>query len=281
MGFRRLSVRDCAGFGNTRRRGANPPPPMPLSKNPPSVLDLARMIDHSLLHPTLTDAELHKGLAVARRCGCATACVKPCSVPLAVESLFGSGVGVSAVAGFPHGNSHIALKVAEADRALAEGAIEVDAVVNIGKVLGGDWDYATDELRELNAVCRARGAILKVIFENGFLQESHIVRLCEICTELDIAFVKTSTGYGFVRQPGGGYDYHGATDDHLRLMRRHSGPAVRMKAAGGVRTLDDLLRVRVLGVARVGATATESILAEAVARRLPGPLPEGLAAACA
>jgi deoxyribose-phosphate aldolase len=246
------------------------------SKNLPSVLDLARMIDHSLLHPTLTDAELHTGLAVARRCGCATACVKPCSVPLAVEALSGSGVGVCSVAGFPHGNSHIALKVAEADRAVGEGATEIDVVVNIGKVLGGDWDYVTDELRELNTVCRARGALLKVIFENDYLQESHIVRLCEICTELDVAFVKTSTGYGFVKQPGGGYNYRGATDDHLRLMRRHSGPGVRMKAAGGVRTLDDLLRVRVLGVARIGATATESILAEAVRRGHPAPTPEGL-----
>jgi len=246
------------------------------SKNLPSVLDLARMIDHSLLHPTLTDAELHKGLAVARRCGCATACVKSCSVPLAVESLAGSGGGVCAVAGFPHGNSHIALKVFEAERAAAEGATEIDAVVNIGKVLGGDWDYVTDELRELNAVCRARGALLKVIFENDYLQDSHIVRLCEICTELDVAFVKTSTGYGFVKQPGGGYNYRGATDEHLRLMRRHSGPGVRMKAAGGVRTLDDLLRVRVLGVARIGATATESILTEALRRGHPAPTPEGL-----
>ena len=254
---------------------------MPQHSNLPSVLDLARMIDHSLLHPTLTDAEMHEGLGVARRCGCATACVKPYAVPMSVEALFGSGVGVCAVTGFPHGNSHIALKVFEAERAAAEGASEIDAVVNIGKVLGGDWDYVTDELHEVNAVCHARGALLKVIFENDYLQESHIVRLCEICTELNVAFVKTSTGYGFVKQPGGGYDYRGATDDHLRLMRRHSGPEVKMKAAGGVRTLDDLLRVRVLGVSRIGATATEAILAEAVRRGLPGPVPAGLAVAAA
>ena len=254
---------------------------MPQSKNLPSVLDLARMIDHSLLHPTLTDAELHKGFAVARRCGCATACVKSCNVPMAVESLFGSGVGVCSVAGFPHGNCHIALKVAEADRAMGEGATEIDVVVNIGKVLGSDWDYVTDELREVNAVCRARGALLKVIFENDYLQEFHIVRLCEICTELDVAFVKTSTGYGFVKQSDGGYNYRGATDDHLRLMRRHSGPGVKMKAAGGVRTLDDLLRVRVLGVSRIGATATEAILDEAVRRGHPAPVPEGLVVAAA
>ncbi len=250
---------------------------MPQRNPAPSVVDLARMIDHSLLHPTLTDTQLETGLAVARRCGCATACVKPYTVPVAVEALLGSGVGVCAVAGFPHGNSHIALKVTEADRAVAEGATEIDVVVNIGKVLGGDWDYVAEELEAVNAVCHARGALLKVIFENDYLQEAHIVRLCEICTELNVAFVKTSTGYGFVKQPDGGYNYRGATDDHLRLMRRHSAPPVRIKAAGGVRTLDDLLRVRVLGVARIGATATEAILGEAIRRGLPGPVPRGLA----
>jgi deoxyribose-phosphate aldolase len=183
---------------------------------------------------------------------------------------------VCAVVGFPHGNSHIALKVTEADRATGEGASEIDVVVNIGKVLGGDWDYVRSELSEVNDICRARGALLKVIFENDYLQESHIVRLCEICTELEVAFVKTSTGYGFVKQPDGNYNYRGATDENLRLMRRHSGPKVQIKAAGGVRTLDDLLRVRVLGVSRIGATATEAILAEAIRRGLPGPIPVGL-----
>ncbi len=247
----------------------------------PTVRDLARMIDHSLLHPTLTDDQLQQGLALARRCECATACVKPYAVPMALEALFGSGVGICAVAGFPHGNSNIALKVTEADRALAEGAGEIDVVVNIGKVLGGDWDYVTDELREVNEVCLARGALLKVIFENDYLHESHIVRLCELCTELKVAYVKTSTGYGFVKQAGGDYNYRGATDEHLRLMRRHCGPEVKIKAAGGIRTLDDLLRVRVLGVSRIGATATESILEAAVQRGLPGPLPLGLADAMA
>jgi deoxyribose-phosphate aldolase len=234
------------------------------------------MIDHSLLHPTLTDAQVFDGLAVARRSECATACVKPYAVPAAVVALLGSGVGVCAVVGFPHGNSHIAIKVTEADRATGEGANEIDVVVNVGKVLGGDWDYVRDELREVNEICRARRAILKVIFENDFLQESHIVRLCEICTEVEVAFVKTSTGYGFVKQPDGSYSSRGATDAHLRLMRRHSGPKVQIKAAGGVRTLDDLLRARVLGATRIGATATEAILAEAIRRGLPGPIPAGL-----
>ncbi len=254
---------------------------MPPNHHRLSVADLARMIDHSLLHPTLTDSQLLAGFAVARRCGCATACVKPYAVPMAVESLLGSAVGVCAVAGFPHGNSHTALKVTETDRAIAEGATEVDVVVNIGKVLAGDWDFVTDELREVNEICLARCAVLKVIFENDYLQESHIVRLCEICTELGVAFVKTSTGYGFVRQPDGAFSYRGATDEHLRLMRRHCGSHVRIKAAGGVRTLDDVLRVRVLGASRIGATATEAILLEAVKRGLPGPVPAGLVAAAA
>lgn len=245
----------------------------------PTVLDLAQMIDHSLLHPTMTDAQLCEGLAIARRCSCATACVKPYSVPMSAAALAGSGVAVCAVAGFPHGNSHVALKVAEAERAIGEGATEIDVVVNIGKVLGSDWTYVSDELKTVNAACTVRGAILKVIFENDYLQEAHIVRLCELCTEHAIAFVKTSTGYGFVKQPSGDYNYRGATAAHLTLMRQHSGPRVQIKAAGGVRTLDDLLRVRALGVTRIGATATEAILADAIQRGLPGPVPPGLTAA--
>jgi deoxyribose-phosphate aldolase len=115
-----------------------------------------------------------------------------------------------------------------------------------------------------------------VIFENDYLQESHIIRLCEICTQLDIAFVKTSTGYGFVKQASGDYNYKGATDAHLRLMRLHSGAKVQIKAAGGVRTLDDLMQVRALGVTRIGATATKRSLNEAVKRKFPAPVPVGL-----
>src|SRR6185312_14352006 len=157
----------------------------------PSVSDLARMIDHSLLHPTMTDDQLRDGLAIARRCGCASACVKPYAVPSSVKALAGSGVAVCAVAGFPHGNSHIALKAEEAERAIAEGASEIDFVVNIGKVLSGDWAYVSEELKTVAATCGSRGALLKVIFENDYLQDAHIVRLCEISTELGIAFVKT------------------------------------------------------------------------------------------
>lgn len=248
---------------------------MPSTSANVTVLELARMIDHSLLHPTMTDAQIREGLAIARRCSCATACVKPYAVPMSAAALAGSGVAVCAVVGFPHGNSHPDSIAAEAVRAIAEGAREIDMVANAGKVLGGDWDYVADGLQTVNAACVSRGAILKVIFENDYLQEAHIVRLCGLCTEAGVAFVKTSTGYGFVKQANGDYNYRGATDVHLRLMREHCGPGVQIKAAGGVRTLDDLLRVRALGVTRIGATATETILAEAVRRGIPGPVPAG------
>jgi deoxyribose-phosphate aldolase len=221
------------------------------------------MIDHSLLHPTMTDAEIADGCRLAREYDVATACVKPYAIKLARSILDGSGVGVCPVIGFPHGNSTRAIKVAEADEAARAGGNEIDAVINIGKALGGDWAYVREEIRAINEGVVANGAILKVIFENDYLQDEHIVRLCEICSEIGVAFVKTSTGYGFVKQSDGTYNYRGATDRHLSLMRKHCAPGVQIKAAGGVRTLDDLLRVRALGVTRVGATATRAMLDEA------------------
>jgi deoxyribose-phosphate aldolase len=229
----------------------------------PTVAELARMIDHSLLHPTVTDEQIRAGCDVARRCHVATACVKPYSVPMCAELLGGSEVAVCAVAGFPHGNGHTAMKVKEAEMAITEGASEIDVVVNVGKVLGGQWDYVSDEIRTVNDACVGRGALLKVIFENDYLKDEHIIRLCEICTAHRVAFVKTSTGYGFVKQPDGTYNYRGATAEHLKLMRAQCAEFVRVKAAGGIRTLDDALRVVELGATRIGATATEAILAEA------------------
>jgi deoxyribose-phosphate aldolase len=153
--------------------------------------------------------------------------------------------------------------VVEAESAALAGAPEIDMVVNNGKVLGGDWGYVAREIRLINEAVVAVGGILKVIFENDYLTEAHIIRLCEICTEAKVAFVKTSTGYGFVKQANGDYNYKGATEAHLRLMRKHCPPSVQIKAAGGVRTLDDLLKVRELGVSRIGATATSVILEDA------------------
>jgi len=224
---------------------------------------LAKMIDHSLLHPTVTDRDISDGCTVARRCGTATVCVKPYAVSLARDALAGSGVGVCSVIGFPHGNSTTGIKVAETEQAIRDGAVEIDMVINIGKALGGDWDYVEREIREIHAACRTGNAALKVIFETDFLADPQIIRLCEICSAARVAFVKTSTGYGFVKQPDGGYAYRGATEHNLELMRKHTDPAVQVKAAGGIRTLDQMLRARALGATRIGATATEAILEEA------------------
>ena len=228
-----------------------------------TLRELARMIDHSLLHPTMTDDEIRTGCELARRYEVATACVKPYSIPLAKEALAGSTVGVCPVIAFPHGNSTTALKVKEAEAAAQAGGVEIDMVINVGKTLGGDWAYVSTEISSINDVVVANGAILKVIFENDYLQDAHIIKLCEICSSVGVAFVKTSTGYGFVKQENGMYSYKGATVAHLKLMRQHCSPSVQIKAAGGIRSLDDLLLVRSLGVTRIGATATAPILEEA------------------
>lgn len=235
-----------------------------------TVKDFAKMIDHSLLHPSMTDEILKKECEVAAKYDCATVCIKPYAVPDAVTWLDGSDVDICAVAGFPHGNSHTGTIIHEAVRACKEGAKEIDIVSNTGKVLGGDWDYVKTELQAVNEAVVAEGAILKVIFENDFLQDEHIIKLCEICSEANIAFVKTSTGYGFVKQDNGMYSYAGATVPHLKLMRKNSAPGVQVKAAGGVRTLQDLLLVRSLRVTRVGATATAVMLDEASERIAKG-----------
>ena len=232
-----------------------------------SLQSIAKMIDHSLLHPTFTDRELVAGCKVARDFDVASVCIKPYAVPLAVSELKGSRVAVGTVVGFPHGNSHIDIKLKEAAGAISDGATELDVVVNIGKVLGNDWEYIAEEVRTLNAYVVGKKALLKVIFENDFLPDDDFkIRLCEICNNTNVAFAKTSTGYGFTRRDNGMYQYAGATDHDLQLMREHCKPSVQIKAAGGIRTLDDVLRVKSLGVTRVGATATAAILQEAKAR---------------
>jgi len=231
-----------------------------------TVKSLAGMIDHSLLHPTMTDADILKGCAVAKKYCVAAVCVKPYAIGMCKRTLDGTDVAICSVVAFPHGNSTTQMKVKETEEALGLGATEIDMVVNIGKVLGGEWDYVSDEIKRVNDAVISKSAILKVIFENDYLSDLHIIRLCEICSSHSVAFVKTSTGYGFVKQPDGMYSYKGATDGHLRLMREKCSSGVQIKAAGGVRTLDDLLRVRGLGVTRVGATATVEIMEEAKAR---------------
>jgi len=239
----------------------------------PTVNELAKMIDHSLLHPTMTDADVETGCELSRDYGVATACVKPYSIHQAIDILAGSDVLVCAVIGFPHGNSTTGIKVVEAEAAALAGAKEIDMVVNVGKVKGGDLDYVAREVHLINEAVVAAGSILKVIFENDYLENNEVIRLCEICSEANVAFVKTSTGYGFVKGSDGKYSYAGATHEHLKLMRKHTADHIEIKAAGGVRTLDDLLDVRGLGVTRIGATATQGMLNEAIQLGFEGSLP--------
>jgi len=171
---------------------------------------------------------------------------------------------VCTVVGFPHGNSSTEVKVFETQKACEEGAQEIDMVVNIGKVLQEDWEYVGKEIKSIAAVTKKHHAALKVIFENDYLPEDkHKIKLCEICSEAQVEFVKTSTGYGFVKGNDGKFSYEGATEHDLKLMRQHSAPEVQIKAAGGVRTLEDLLKVKSWGVSRIGATATATILEDA------------------
>jgi len=235
---------------------------------------LAKMIDHSLLHPTMTDRELEDGCRLAARYGVATVCIKPYAAKRAAEWLRDTGVLVCAVIGFPHGNSATEIKRDETALACRDGAVEIDMVINIGKALSGDWDYVE---RDIKAVCdeaHAHGARVKVIFENDYL--AHGVaglggddlkrKLCELSTAAGADWVKTSTGYGFVRGADGKYATQGATEHDLKLMRATCPPHVQVKAAGGVRDLDALLRVRELGATRCGATATAAILDEFLRR---------------
>ena len=229
--------------------------------------EIAKMIDHSLLHPAMTDRELEDGCRLAARYQVASVCIKPYAVKQATGWLNGSGVQVGTVIGFPHGNSAIAIKIRETEKACKDGAREIDMVVNIGKVLSEDWTYVEEEIRFILNMCHSHDALLKVIFENDYLPEDRFkIKLCEICSELHADFVKTSTGYGFVKSKDGTYGYSGATDHDLKLMRQYCSPEIRVKAAGGIRTLVDVLRVRALGVSRIGASATESIMNEAIRR---------------
>ncbi|MEO8351360.1 MAG: deoxyribose-phosphate aldolase [Chthoniobacteraceae bacterium] len=232
--------------------------------------ELAQMIDHSLLHPTMTDQELEDGCRLAARYQVASVCIKPYAVKRAAELLEGSGVLVGAVIGFPHGNSATESKRYEAELACRDGATEIDMVVNLGKALSGDWDYVAGDVKAVCDEAHARGAKVKVIFENDYLakggaglsSDDFKRKLCEVSERAGADWVKTSSGYGFVKQADGSYNYLGATEHDLALMRASISPAVQVKAAGGVRDLDGLIKVRDLGASRCGATATAAMMDE-------------------
>jgi deoxyribose-phosphate aldolase len=215
--------------------------------------DVAKMIDHSLLNPTLTHTDFEKGCRLAIDYDVASVCILPYYLRRCAELLKGSAVKASTTIGFPHGGHTTAIKVAEARQALADGGQELDMVVNISAVLSGDWTYVGRDIQAIAKVTHDAGQKVKVIFENAYLNDEQKIRLCEICGEIGADWVKTSTGYA----PSG------ATIEDLTLMRKHSPSHVQVKAAGGVRDLDALLRVREVGVTRCGATRTASMLDEA------------------
>jgi len=229
--------------------------------------DVAKTIDHSLLKPELDDRFVEEGCRLAARYEVASVCVRPADVERAAALLQNTEVAVGTVVGFPHGSSATATKVAEARRAIADGATELDMVINIGALKSGRDEDVRDDIAAVVEVAHQAGAIVKVIFENAYLDSEEIVRACRAAEAAGADFVKTSTGFAAT----------GATHDDLRLMRESVSPHIQVKAAHGVRTLDALLEVMELGVTRIGATATEAILEDFKARK-SGAVPAGAAA---
>ena len=217
---------------------------------------IAKRIDHSLLSPTLGEAELEAGCRLAARYGVASVCIKPFAVAMAEKILRGTGVEVGTTIGFPHGGHSTAVKVFEARQAIVDGATELDMVINIGQAIAGVWDSVASDIDAVTKAAHEGGAIVKVIFENCYLNDDQKVRLCQICGAIGADYVKTSTGYGT----------GGATLEDLRLMRRSSPPAVKLKAAGGIRTLDGMIECAELDCDRIGASRTAEILDELRAR---------------
>jgi deoxyribose-phosphate aldolase len=223
--------------------------------------DIAKMIDHALLNPTLTTNDLEQGIQLALTYDVASVCILPYYLRRSAERVRGSSVRPTTTIGFPHGGHTTAVKLAEAMRALADGGEELDMLVNISKALSGDWDYVRDDIHAVIETTHEAAKKVKVIFENCYLNNEQKIRICEICGDLDADWVKTSTGFGS----------GGATLADLQLMRKHSPPRVQVKAAGGIRDLDMLLRVRAIGVTRVGTSGTAVILDECRRRLgLPG-----------
>ena len=234
------------------------------------VKELAKMIDHSILHPTFTDTDLKAGCETAKKYDVASVCVKPYMVKDAVELLKGTDVKIGCVIGFPHGNSATKVKVFETIEACADGAEEIDMVINIGKALQGDLDYVEEEVKAVAETCHKNGAILKVIFETDYITDNDMkIALCKVCSRAGADYVKTSSGYGFVKQPNGYYNYVGATVADIQLMKANVSEGIKVKAAGGVRNLDQLLEVQAAGASRCGATATAALLDEAMTEDKP------------
>lgn len=229
-----------------------------------TLRDIAKMLDHSTLQPFLTDEDIRKGCDVALQYDTATVCARPGDMPLVVKALSGSSVLPCTVIGFPHGAHHTSVKLFETERALDDGCREVDMVLNIGKMLSGETGLVQDEIAALAQAAHARGALLKVILENCYLTDEQKKIACRLSEEAGADFVKTSTGYGS----------SGATVADVKLMRAAVSDRVRVKASGGIRTLDMVLACRQAGASRCGVSATVKIMEEAKDRLAKGILTE-------
>lgn len=213
---------------------------------------LSRIIDHAVLNPHATGRDNEEGCRAALEYEVASLCVMPCWVAFCSGFLLGSRVNVGTVIGFPHGSSMTGTKMHEAETALRDGARELDAVVNVSKALSGEWSWVNSEIEALAGLSHSAGAVIKIIFENCYLEREHKIRLCEICSDAGVDFVKTSTGFGS----------GGATEEDVRLMAESVFGGVRVKASGGIRDLERFLLMRSLGAARIGTSSTAAILDE-------------------
>ncbi len=231
-----------------------------LSSKTITYQQLAKVIDHSLLRPELTEQEVIDGCTLAAKYNTASVCVKPCHVKLSAEILKGTDVKVSTVVGFPHGSNLTSTKLAEAQAAMDQGATELDMVLNIGQLRSGKTDAVREDIQAVCEAAHARSVKVKVIFENAYLNDEQKLLACKLSEAAGADWVKTSTGFA----PSG------ATLEDLRLMRANVSEKVQVKAAGGVRTLDALLAVIDAGVTRCGATATAAIMDEFEKRQKEG-----------
>jgi len=234
-----------------------------------TIKKLSRMIGHSLFHPAMTDDEITAGCQLANKYDIAAVCVKPRHLSITAGLLNNTDIRVCTVVGFPHGKSAVTIHSEETENAILSGASEIDLVINISKVISGEWSGIEKEIDHINKITVFNGAVLKVILENEYLTDEQIIHLCEICSKINVAFIGISAGFGFVKPEKELHRYKDALDHRLGLMHRYLHPDVQIKVTGGVCTFEDLLRVRSLGVTRVGTTDTQAILEEAQ-RRLDG-----------
>ncbi len=217
---------------------------------------VAKTIDHSILKPDFTYADVAAGAELALKYNTASYCIRPMDVVAAAKALAGSSVNVCTVIGFPHGSTTTATKVFETIDAIENGAVEIDMVINVSALLSGDYDFVEQDIRAVVDAAHAKGASVKVIFETAFLNDSQIVKACELTEHAGADYVKTSTGFAS----------EGATTHNVALMKQTVGDRLKVKSSGGVRTLDQLIDYMDLGVTRSGCSATGQVLEEFIAK---------------